>query len=180
MKKILVVSAIFVAALGTLLWVGVASAIPDLSVAEVLESPLVNGAQPGDASPCQVKDGKVLAIESIAPLRFSVASRHDPTRVLAVTSDRSVPDNFRVGIDVGLRGTYRPQKGVFEAYRVTTKCPSKYEASKDSSMGGYAEPQAGPASGPEAPTAVPPGATRSSPGDPAAPVSTTSQSTAQS
>lgn len=155
MQKILIVSVIFIAALGTLLWVGVASAIPELSVTEVLaEQPLVNGAQRGEDSPCQVKDGKVLAIESLAPLRFSVASRYDPTRVLSVTSDRSVPDNFRVGIDVGLRGTYQREKGVFEAYRVTTKCPSKYEASKDG-MGGYEEPQAGSASGSDAPSPAP-------------------------
>jgi len=139
MKKLLAVAAIFVSAIMALVWVGVASAIPIVTIAEL-------GAPANAGSEVEVKDGKVEAIESIAPLRFTVTSRTGGGTVVRVSSPRTIPDNFKVGIDVGLRGTYNAGKNVFDAYNVTTKCPSKYEASKDAggTGGAYGSP-GGPA-----------------------------------
>lgn len=53
------------------------------------------------------------------------------TASVPVVYEGSVPDPFRVGREVYLRGSLR--KGVFVAERnsLVTKCPSKYSAEKD-------------------------------------------------
>ncbi|MBI4604773.1 MAG: cytochrome c maturation protein CcmE [Planctomycetes bacterium] len=149
MKKILAVCALFLAALGALIGVGVASAIPVVSVAQ-----LATPEYPGGT--VEVKDGKVAAIESLVPLRFTISRRDGPeTETVRVESPRTVPESFKVGIDVGLRGAYDPGKKLFQAYQVTTKCPSKYEASKDGELGpGAGYPTAGkePGAGTVGPT----------------------------
>lgn len=137
MKKLAIVSLVLVAAIGVLVWVGVeAASIPVVKIAE-----LKGGAHGG--IDVQV-DGKVVAIESYSPLSFSVASEKDPANVLLVSSERSVPENFKVDSSVSLRGEYQKEKSLFVAYRISTQCPSKYEASKEaekqaasSAAGGY-------------------------------------------
>jgi cytochrome c-type biogenesis protein CcmE len=124
MNRLVVVSFVLVVALGVLVWVGVLSAsIPVLRIAEVKES-----TKPLDD--VQV-DAKVAAIESTSPLRFWVYSEKDPANRLLVTSERSMPENFRQDMDVSLRGEYRKEDQVFVAYRITTQCPSRYQASKE-------------------------------------------------
>jgi cytochrome c-type biogenesis protein CcmE len=79
----------------------------------------------------EIKDGQVAAIESISPLKFTIRPRAGNEPQVLVETPRSVPENFKVGIDVGLRGSYDAEKNLFRAYHISTKCPSKYEASKD-------------------------------------------------
>jgi hypothetical protein len=125
MKKLVIVTFTLVAAIGVLVWVGVqAASIPVVRVGE-----LKGGAHWEEE--VRIDDGKVVAITGYSPLSFSVASEKDPANVLLVTSERSVPENFKVGSNVGLRGIYRRDRNVFDAYQVSTQCPSKYEASKD-------------------------------------------------
>ncbi len=136
MKKLLVVAVIFLSALSALIWVGVASAIPIVSVAELNTPQFAQGE-------VEIKDGQVQAIESFAPLRFTVASRSGAGPQILVESPRTVPENFKIGIDVGLRGSFDHKKRLFHAYQVTTKCPSKYEASKDGLKDAGSAPPAG-------------------------------------
>ena len=118
-------SAIFAGALAILVWVGIINArIPLLKVVE-----LRSMAAAGET--VHVDDGRVLAIESYAPLRFTVTGESAPGAPLRVTSPRSAPENFKVGGAVSLWGTYDPAAGTFQAYRVATKCPSKYTAKTD-------------------------------------------------
>lgn len=58
-------------------------------------------------------------------LRFNV--KDEEGNILHVVHSGVKPDNFTEGIIAILEGTYR-EDGVFEAERVKTRCPSKYEA----------------------------------------------------
>jgi hypothetical protein len=139
MKKLVIVSLVLVSAIGVLVWVGVeAASIPVVRVAE-----LKGGSHWEDE--VRIDDGKVVAIESYSPLTFTVANEKDPSNVLLVASERSVPENFKVGSNVGLRGVYRKDRGLFDAYQISTQCPSKYEASKEAekAAAGYAPPLPG-------------------------------------
>lgn len=126
--KLFAVAAIFLVALGSLIWVGLASAVPVISVAELRDS----AAQSGEL---ELKDGQVRSIESFAPLRFTVGARTGIGEPITVESPRTVPENFKVGIDVGLVGVFDQQRNVLVASRVLTKCPSKYEATKEAAAG---------------------------------------------
>lgn len=143
--KFVLVASIFALALGALAWVGLASAIPVVSVAEV-QRPELQGQE------VEVKEGQVRSILSYAPLRFTVGPRSGAGTTILVETPRPVPENFKLGIDVGLRGVYDLEKQIFAARVVTTKCPSKYEASEDAKkvegLPGY------PAAAPGVPTAA--------------------------
>ena len=121
--KLVIVGIVFACAVGVLLWQGVSSKVPVLQVHQVL-------AEDHGLSRIQVDGGKVLAIESLAPLRFVVAPEGDSTTALKVYSSEIVPENFKVGVAVSLRGQYDADAGTFNAYRVTTACPSKYRAAE--------------------------------------------------
>lgn len=154
MKRIVSILIVFLLAVGALVAVGLNSSIPEMRLAQLLaESP--DGAdgpgRPTGEVTCQLKDGQVAAIESLAPLRFTVTSRTDTRLSLKVTSSRAVPENFKVGIDVGLKGTFKPGSQVFDAYAVTTKCPSRYEASKEYGKEAGAPAQEYPTGAPETP-----------------------------
>ncbi len=137
MKKIAIVVVALVAALGVLIGVGVASAVPRISLAK-LTSEHVDG-------DVQIDDGLVVAIESQMPLKFSIATSATSTDVVRVESPRSVPENFKIGTKVHLTGSYDRSKGVFQAYTVSTVCPSRYEASKEGAdaAGSYYSPSSG-------------------------------------
>ena len=124
MKKLIPVVVLFLLALTALVWVGLASMIPVLGVARLRTEEYQGGN-------VEVKDGQVSAIESIAPLKFTIKPRAGVEPRVLVETPRSVPENFKVGIDVGLRGTYDSEANLFSAYHISTKCPSKYEASKE-------------------------------------------------
>lgn len=144
MKKVAFVALVFVVALSALVWVGIASAIPVLPLAR-LASPEYQGGN------VEIKDAKVARVETWSPLRFSVTSRDGSlSEVIWVETPRSIPENFKEGNDIGLQGSYDRATNTFQAYRLTTACPSKYEASKE----GYA-PQGGVPAVPVAPAGVP-------------------------
>jgi len=124
MNKLLPVVALFLVALTALVWVGLASMIPVLGVARL-------STQEYEGGDVEVKDGQVAAIESLSPLKFTIQPRAGTEPQVFVETPRSVPENFKVGIDVGLRGSYDSETNLFSAYHISTKCPSKYEASKD-------------------------------------------------
>jgi cytochrome c-type biogenesis protein CcmE len=151
MKKVAVVALIFVVALSALVWVGIASAIPVLPLAR-LTGPEYQGGN------VEIKDARVARVETWSPLRFSVTSRAGSLPNLVwVETPRSIPENFKEGNDIGLQGSYDRATNTFHAYRLTTACPSKYEASKE----GYGPEGGGPAvpskpGAPGAPVGVPP------------------------
>jgi cytochrome c-type biogenesis protein CcmE len=137
MTRLVVVSLIFAAAVGVLIWVGtVQASIPVIRVSEVL-------ARSPDGY-MQVDDGKIVEIASLEPLRFSVAPAKDPAAILWVESRLAPPENFRKDIEVSLRGEYRKDRQTFEATRISTQCPSKYEASKEAEKAKEAAPPAFP------------------------------------
>jgi cytochrome c-type biogenesis protein CcmE len=125
MKRIALVGAVFLSALVVLVWVGVVNAsIPVLQVAELLSEEYKGGE-------VQVDGGKIAKIESYAPLRFSVAAENDPKLAIAVASKVGVPENFKEGIKVSVRGEYDRDTKIFHAYKVSTQCPSRYEATSE-------------------------------------------------
>lgn len=132
--KPFVVGFSFVAAMAVLVWAGWMSAsIPVVKVRE-LQATTAAGTVKLDTAKLntvQVNDGKVVFIEALAPLRFKLSPRDDPSLYVWVEYPGSVPENFKEGRDVGLLGGYDPQKNLFTAERITTQCPSKYEASKE-------------------------------------------------
>ena len=117
------VGGIFMAAVAVLLWVGVTSAsIPDVQLRQLLSS--------GMTERVHVKDGQLAEIKSLQPLEFVVCGRDDPLARVLVRTERTIPENFKQGIDMGLEGHYDPGAKVFTAEIITTKCPSRYEASE--------------------------------------------------
>jgi hypothetical protein len=127
--KFFVVGLVFLGALGTIVAIGLMEAsIPVLKLGQLLGGEYHGGS-------VHVNESKVLSIESLAPLRFTVTERENSERQMVVESRGMPPDNFAIGRDVGLQGRFDPETRVFHAYRITTQCPSRYEASKE--VGGY-------------------------------------------
>lgn len=123
LPKPLIVGAVFVSAVGVLIWQVAASMIPVIKIHQLFAEE--------HGGKVQVDNGEIISIESIAPLQFTVGVKQDPETRLLVKSTVSVPDNFKVGIPVSLRGTYDTKTKIFNAYRITTQCPSRYEATKE-------------------------------------------------
>lgn len=121
--KPVIVGLVFLAALGVLIGLGVASSLPVLSLSALLTDTYEGG-------PVTVNNGQIYSIETRAPLRFTVAPRGDPSLQVRVESTQSVPENFKDGNDVGITGRYDRDAKVFYAHTVTTKCPSRYESTK--------------------------------------------------
>ena len=145
MKKILPIFFLLFTAIGVLVYVGVVYAsVPVMKIAELRTITL-----PED-NEVRVDEGKVASIQSLAPLRFTVAAAKDPSSTLVVESRRTVPENFKVGIEVSVVGEYDGSRRVLTAYRVSTMCPSKYEASKEGGGPAYATPPGAPGYAPPA------------------------------
>ncbi|HID56066.1 TPA: cytochrome c maturation protein CcmE [Candidatus Poribacteria bacterium] len=49
-------------------------------------------------------------------------------RIKVFYSGKAIPPNFREGTPVVVEGRYNPKDNSFQAERIITKCPSKYEA----------------------------------------------------
>ena len=124
LPKPLIVGAVFVCAVGVLLWQVTASMIPVIPIHQLFAGEHQGGK-------VQVDNGEIVSIENIAPLEFTVGVKNDPGSRLVVKSTVTVPENFKVGIPVSLRGTYDQQANMFHAYRITTQCPSRYEATEE-------------------------------------------------
>ena len=121
--KPLVVGVVFVSAVGVLIWQAVASMIPVLHLQQLFAEEFQGGR-------VQVDNSEILSIENLAPLQFTVALKADPSTRLSVASTQTVPENFKPGTPVSIRGEYDKEAGVFHAYRITTQCPSRYEATE--------------------------------------------------
>ncbi len=133
----------FVCAVGVLIWQAFSSMVPVLTVNQVLSEEYTGGM-------VQVDGGKIIAIEGLAPLKFTVGIPSDEASRITVVSTQPVPENFKVDLDVSIRGEFDQAAGVFHATRVTTKCPSRYEASEAVYEGGteYAPAPSGTADPP--------------------------------
>ncbi|HEY2600806.1 MAG TPA: cytochrome c maturation protein CcmE [Thermoleophilaceae bacterium] len=80
--------------------------------------------------------GKVVqgsVVRSGDSMRFTVRDRNGTGRALPVTYSGEVPDPFRGGREIIVKGTMR--KGTFVGQRdsLVTKCPSKFQAAPNSS-----------------------------------------------
>jgi len=124
MTKLIVVSTIFVCALGVLVWAGLGASMPVLMVSQI-DSPAYAGGK------VQLDGGKVARIDSYTPLVFTISPENDPSCTVRVRSSRLAPENFKVGIKVSLRGDYDRSAKEFTAYKISTQCPSRYEATKE-------------------------------------------------
>jgi len=128
--KIFVVAFVFAVAIGTLIWVGVASAgTPVLKVSDLLNG---NYDQQHAGKRVQIDNGNIVAIESRQPMRFDIASKDSPDMVVHVVCERSAPDNFKVDVHASCTGTFDSASRTFTAAKVATKCPTKYEPTEDS------------------------------------------------
>jgi cytochrome c-type biogenesis protein CcmE len=130
MKKLIIVSAVFAGALAVLVWVGIVEA----SIPVLRPSQLLSGEYQGGT--VQIDGGKVASVESLTPLRFEIQPDGDDATRVRVRSARLAPENFKVGVKVSLRGEYDATSGVFEAYKISTQCPSRYEAAKEAPSSG--------------------------------------------
>ena len=125
--RLFLVASIFLVAVGVLVGVGVvASSIPVLKLGELRGA----GAR-YEGRAVQLDRGKVVSIDRLFPLRFRVAEEGDSTAPLVVVSKLSPPENFKVGTDVMIQGTYDLDSREFSASTIMTKCPSRYEATEE-------------------------------------------------
>ncbi len=134
--KLAIVGVVFLSALGVLVWMGVVEGmIPRMKIQDLKSSQYKGGY-------CRIDEGvEVNSIEhGASPLEFTIRSTKEPDQVIAVTTKRNPPDNFKVGIGVAVTGTFDPKTGKFVAEEVTTACPSKYQASKSPAMAGADAP----------------------------------------
>ena len=102
--------------------------IPEIQVHELLS---------GDYSGRKVKvHGKIARIEKeTRPLVFEVCDKLDASKVIRVEVDDVRPDLFKVGNDVAVEGAL--DGPLFNGTKIYTKCPSKYEASKEGAPANY-------------------------------------------
>lgn len=136
--RLAVVGVVFLVSVGALVGFGLrASNIPvyEFSALTAAESTYQGGA-------LQLDGVKVVAVESMHPLQFTVAPDGGNVTPIRVSSRLSPPENFGVGKSVSLRGTYSRPDRAFEAVMITTKCPSRYEASKEAEAADGASPAA--------------------------------------
>lgn len=67
-------------------------------------------------------------------LKFTIADEEGAGEKVAVAYRGVVPDGFKVGAEVVVEGQYSAS-GAFEANKLLTKCPSKYEVASEGSEG---------------------------------------------
>lgn len=127
--KILVPALLILAGLAGLVTMGILQGgVPELQVHQVLA-----GAYAGQ----EVKmHGIIETIHSEErPLRFTIADKDDDAKRIDVVCDRTRPDTFQETYDVAVQGVFQPERGVFDADQIFTKCPSKYEAAEELGAG---------------------------------------------
>ena len=132
MKKLAVPVVLILLGVVTLLALSIsAGGIPEIQARE-----LRTGAFDGR----EVKvHGLLHAIQSDQrPLRFQVRDKDDAGAVFDVLADETRPDTFQVSYDVAVQGRWNAVERRFEADRVFTKCPSKYEEAGQEGVGSAA------------------------------------------
>lgn len=79
-------------------------------------------------------DVQVTDIEQKAnPARFTVLGKTGGTQKIDVETRVTLSDTFEVGSDLRMKGTYDKEKKIFDASYIDTKCPSKYDGTRDAS-----------------------------------------------
>lgn len=97
------------------------SGIYYMKVGEVLNSPQVKSKKikvEGDVVDGSIRKGKAI--------KFEITDGENKLKV--VYSGVETPPRFKAGIPVILEGKYESEQKLFEAVKIITKCPSKYEA----------------------------------------------------
>ncbi len=85
---------------------------------------------------------QVKSVERLGnPARFAVLDKKGGTRVLQVETRVVLSDTFANGSDLRIKGTFDPLKDLFTATWVDTKCPSKYDGTRDGESPTYDSPQ---------------------------------------
>jgi len=69
------------------------------------------------------------------PLRFTIRDKERPDVKFEVIANKSRPDTFQENYDVSVEGRWDAATGRFEADKILTKCPSKYEAEAKDGIG---------------------------------------------
>ena len=120
--KVLAASFIALSGLSYLIVSGLKeSGIYYMKVGELLRSPQVYSKR--------IKvEGKVVqgSLKREKMVEFEITDGRNRIRV--VYGGEEIPPTFREGAPVVVEGRYRPEGKFFEAKRIITKCPSKYEA----------------------------------------------------
>ena len=75
------------------------------------------------------------------PARFSVLDKDGGTTPLEVETKAVLSDTFSEGSDLRIKGTFDPVSEVFTATWVDTKCPSKYDGTREGGPSEYATPE---------------------------------------
>jgi len=91
-----------------------------MKVGELLSSPQVQlkGIRvEGEVVPKSIKRG--------SELEFEITDGENKLRV--IYSGLEIPPAFKEGVPVVVEGIYKPEQKLFEAAKLITKCPSKYE-----------------------------------------------------
>lgn len=96
-------------------------------------SQLLRAAHPGQSYQLT---GKVVAgsiVRNGDSMRFAVRDRNGTGAALPVTYSGEVPDPFRAGREIIVKGTVRDGTFVGERDSLVTKCPSKFQAAPNTS-----------------------------------------------
>lgn len=77
-----------------------------------------------------------LLAQSAEGLHFTVRAKEDPSKTIEIAYRGTVPDQFKVGRDIVVKGELRD--GVFQAERgsMIAQCPSKFQAAEDKKSNG--------------------------------------------
>lgn len=125
MPRVLIAGAAFLLGLGILMTM----ALREGGVETVEASFVLSDAYGGKEVyiDCQVTD-----IEQKAnPARFTVLGKTGGTKEIDVETRVTLSDTFEVGSDLRMKGKYDREKKVFDASYIDTKCPSKYDGTRD-------------------------------------------------
>jgi hypothetical protein len=125
MPRILIAGATFVVGLGILM----AMALREGGVETVDAAHLLSDDYRGDEVyiDAQVTD----IVQKANPARFTVLGKAGGTQRVDVETEVTLSDTFEVGSDLRMKGKYDKEKKIFDANYIDTKCPSKYDGTRD-------------------------------------------------
>lgn len=96
-------------------------------------SQLLRSASPGQSYQLTGKVVPGSIVRNGDSMRFAVRDRNGTGAALPVTYTGEVPDPFRAGREIIVKGTVRGGTFVGERDSLVTKCPSKFQAAPNSS-----------------------------------------------
>ena len=107
--------------------------VPVKPVSATAPSKLLRSADPGRSYQLTGKVVQGSIVRNGAAMRFAVRDRNGKSAALPVTYTGEVPDPFRGGREIIVKGTMRGGTFVGERDSLVTKCPSKFQAAPNSS-----------------------------------------------